>query len=120
VLGYVPVQIIDLSLEEVEKQKHVTVGVASTIKVSDAQVIEQCTVNSIQVEHNIRIGEAKSNRRISYRITHALEIGHPGVYRRHVKRGLIESSLLFGKLKRILSIEFLLFYFDFTIDCWGL
>jgi hypothetical protein len=38
-LGYVPIQIVNLSLEEVELQKQTNVGVASPVKIKEAQII---------------------------------------------------------------------------------
>jgi hypothetical protein len=46
VLGYVPMQIANLSLEEIKIGKHVEVGVASPIQSNDAQVCEQLIVYS--------------------------------------------------------------------------
>jgi hypothetical protein len=47
VLGYVPIQMVNLSLEEVELGKQTYVGVASPIKVDETQVPMGYDVNSV-------------------------------------------------------------------------
>jgi hypothetical protein len=48
VLGYVPIQVVNLSLEEVDLEKQTYLGVASPIQLSETQVIEGNNVNIIQ------------------------------------------------------------------------
>ena len=53
VLGYVPIQFVNLSLEEVDLKKQTYIGVASPIQVNETQVIEGCNVNTIQKDVSI-------------------------------------------------------------------
>jgi len=53
VLGYVPIQVVNLSLEEVDLEKQMYIGVASPIQLSGAQV-EGCNVNTIQQDVSIK------------------------------------------------------------------
>jgi len=50
-LGYVPMQIVNLSLEEVELGKQRYIGVASPIQVDDTQNYEKYVVNSVVRTH---------------------------------------------------------------------
>ena len=46
-LGYVPTQIGNLSLEEIELSKQMYVGVASHIVIGKLQEFEECEVNPV-------------------------------------------------------------------------
>jgi hypothetical protein len=48
VLGYVPIQIINLSLEEIKLEKQMYVGVASPISCNEAHETEEINVNSVR------------------------------------------------------------------------
>jgi hypothetical protein len=50
VLGYVPVQVMNLSLEELSLEKRVYIGVASPITIAEIQTSTGCDVRSIQRE----------------------------------------------------------------------
>jgi len=54
VLGYVPLQIVNMSLEEVEIAKQTPVGVASPIQIESTQVIEGCHVHVVQSETDVK------------------------------------------------------------------
>jgi hypothetical protein len=48
VLGYVPIHIVNLPLEEIKLEKQVEVRVASPIELGETRVSEGCNVNTIQ------------------------------------------------------------------------
>ena len=48
VLGYVPLQITNMSLEEVELAKRTPVGVASPIQLENTRATEECNVHAVQ------------------------------------------------------------------------
>jgi hypothetical protein len=50
VLGYVPIQVVNLSLEEVELKKCTCVGVASPVRITETHAIEGYDVNIIRRE----------------------------------------------------------------------
>jgi hypothetical protein len=56
VLGYVPIQVVNLSLEEVKLKKCTYVGVASPVRVTETHVIEGYDVNTIRREPNATQG----------------------------------------------------------------
>ena len=51
VLGYVPIQIANLSLEEIELSKHRYIGVASPTQITDIDDYRENTVNSVERTH---------------------------------------------------------------------
>ena len=57
VLGFVPIQIANLSLQEVELNKYTYIGVASPIQVNDACDCEGYVVNSVDRTHNDKKSE---------------------------------------------------------------
>ena len=56
-LGYVPIQVVNLSLEEVELVKQTYVGVASPIQVQGTQKLEGYNVSTIRRESTARQGD---------------------------------------------------------------
>ena len=52
-LEYVPIQVVNLSLEEVGLKKRTYIGVASPIQVNETQVIEGCNINTIQPDVSV-------------------------------------------------------------------
>ena len=55
-LGYVPIKVVNLSLEEVQLAKQTYVAVASPIQVKDSQELEGYNVNTVQRESTARQG----------------------------------------------------------------
>jgi hypothetical protein len=53
VLGYVPIQIVNLSLEDMELKKHMYIGEASPIEVNDTQVSKDYEINHILREEDM-------------------------------------------------------------------
>jgi hypothetical protein len=68
VLGYVPIQVVNLSLEEVELQKQTYIGVASPVHVNEIQVIEGYDVNIIRQEPNATQGNFEEH--LKEKLTH--------------------------------------------------
>ena len=56
VLGYVPIQVVNMSLEEVKLGKQTYVGVASPIQVKETQELEGYNVNTVQHESTAKQG----------------------------------------------------------------
>jgi len=57
VLGYAPIQVVNLSLEEAKLEKQMYVGVASPIKVKETQDLEGYNVNTVQRENAVKHGD---------------------------------------------------------------
>jgi len=57
VLGYVPLQVVNLSLEEVELVKQTYAGVASPIKVEETLDLEGYNVNTVRRENTAKQGD---------------------------------------------------------------
>jgi hypothetical protein len=55
-LGYVPIQVVNLSLEELELKKQTYIGVSSPVHVNEIQVIERYDVNITRREPNATQG----------------------------------------------------------------
>jgi hypothetical protein len=54
VLGYVPIQAINLSLEEVKMEKHMYIGVASPIRVIEVREQEKYCVNAVRRGNTVK------------------------------------------------------------------
>jgi hypothetical protein len=66
--GYVPVQIVNLSLEEIQLGKQMYVGVASPIKVDETQVFERYDINPVLRDRDATPGEYE--RYLREKLTH--------------------------------------------------
>ena len=74
VLGYVPIQVTNLSLEEICLAKQTNVGVASPIQIGETQELEGYNVNSAQRESTAKQGDFD---KCSWREISAFKRGRP-------------------------------------------
>jgi hypothetical protein len=64
IMGYVPIQIANLSLEEIELQKQTDIGVATPIDIEDARIKEGYEKLGADVLTVKRIGETQGNFKV--------------------------------------------------------
>jgi hypothetical protein len=56
VLGYVPIHVVNLSLEELELAKQTEVGIASPIQIDKSQRSVECGVNAVCERVDVELG----------------------------------------------------------------